>query len=175
MPQEKQTLGQAIDQILAALESLDDGARKTALMAVCAHLSIELPGKVPEPRVTEPTAPVSASAQNPATQPSAPRIDIRSLKETKKPASVQQMACLVAYYLKELAPDDERKDSIGSSELEKYFKQAGFKLPKRLAQVLPDAKSAGYFDSANRGEYKLNAVGHNLVVHNLPPGGAGGQ
>jgi hypothetical protein len=37
-----------------------------------------------------------------------------------------------------------------------------------MAQVLPDAKGSGYFDSAARGEYKLNAVGYNLIAHSLP-------
>ncbi len=78
------------------------------------------------------------------------------------------MACLVAFYLKELAPDGERKDTISSADLDKYFKQAQFKLPERIAQVLPDAKASGYFDSAARGEYKLNAVGYNLIAHSLP-------
>ena len=78
------------------------------------------------------------------------------------------MACLVAYYLDSLAPVGERKAAITSVDVEKYFKQGGFRLPKRINQVLVDAKSAGYFDSAARGSYKLNPVGHNLVVHTLP-------
>ncbi len=78
------------------------------------------------------------------------------------------MACVVAYYLTELASADERKDSVSTQDLEKYFKQAGFKLPQKMEQVLPDAKRSGYFETAGRGEYKLNAVGYNLVAHNLP-------
>jgi len=42
MAQEKQTLGQAIDQVVQALEPLDESARKTALIAVCAHLQINV-------------------------------------------------------------------------------------------------------------------------------------
>ena len=78
------------------------------------------------------------------------------------------MACVVAYYLQELAADGERKETISTQDLEKYFKQAGFKLPKVLEQVLSDAKASGYFESAGRGEYRLNAVGYNLVAHSLP-------
>jgi len=84
------------------------------------------------------------------------------------------MACLVAYYLQEHAPDAERKQAITTADIDKYFKQAGFKLPQRSPQLLPDTKSAGYFDSVGRGEYKLNAVGYNLVVHNLPAKSAAG-
>ena len=78
------------------------------------------------------------------------------------------MACLVAYYLQELAPKNDRKQKISALDAEKYFKQASFKLPKRLDQLLVNAKASGYFESAGRGEYKLNAVGYNLVVHGLP-------
>lgn len=176
MAQEKPTLGRAIDQILDALDPLDEGARKTALSAVCAHLNIALHGPASTTAIPPLTSPTPQALPVPAVpvivNASPPVTDIRTLKEAKKPSSVQQMACVVAYYLKELSPADERKDSIGASELEKYFKQANFKLPKHLRQVLPDAKSAGYFDSASRGEYKLNAVGHNLVVHTLPASNA---
>ena len=78
------------------------------------------------------------------------------------------MACVVAYYLQAVAPITERKQEISTPDLEKYFKQAGYPLPKKLGQVLIDAKAAGYFDATDRGAYKLNAVGYNLVVHSLP-------
>jgi hypothetical protein len=176
MPQEKQTLGQAIDQIMTALEPLDVSTRKTALIAVCTQLSVDLPSKSPAVQSLGALSPATmtavATTDAGVSQTVHPQVDIRSLKESKKPATAQQMACIVAYYLKELVPTAERKESINASDLEILFKQARFKLPKRIAQVLPDAKSAGYFDSAGRGEYKLNAVGHNLVVHNLPSGSA---
>ena len=81
------------------------------------------------------------------------------------------MACIVAYYLASMAQPSERKSAITKSDLDKYFKQAGQKLPKRIEQVLIDAKAAGYLDSAGRGKYILNPVGHNLVVHTLPKTG----
>lgn len=170
MAHEKQSLGQAIDQVIQALEPLDEGTRKTALGAVCAHLGIKIaePTPVMHSQVAGgpiPQKTVLAPSTNP---PQTTHVDIRSLKAEKKPTSAAQMACLVAYYLQEHAPDSERKQAITTADIDKYFKQAGFKLPQRSQQLLPDAKAAGYFDSAARGEYKLNAVGYNLVVHNLP-------
>ena len=172
MAHDKQTLGQAIDQIIQALDLLDESARKTALLAVCAHLGIKIGDASAAVRAQSgaPFLPLEPAAMPPS-PPAAPRshVDIRSLKDEKKPASAKQMACLVAYYLQEHAPETERKQAIATADIEKYFKQAGFKLPQRSQQLLPDAKSSGYFDSTSRGEYKLNAVGYNLVVHNLPP------
>lgn len=176
MADQKPTLGQAIDQVIAALEPLDAGARATVVATACSHLKI-LPYAAQALPLGSPLREdiPAATARHPASTPTIHRSlppqanDIRSFRNEKRPRSAKEMACVVAFYLKELAADGERKDSISTSDLDKYFKQAQFKLPQRMAQLLPDAKGSGYFDSAARGEYKLNAVGYNLVAHNLPP------
>jgi hypothetical protein len=78
------------------------------------------------------------------------------------------MAAVVAYYLSELAPPGERTETIGTAEVQKYFKQAGYPLPKVPRVTLANAAQAGYFDSAGTGQFRLNPVGYNLVVHSLP-------
>ena len=171
MPEKKKTLGQAIDQIIDALNSLELDARKTAIEAACSHLGIKSDDYQAIPSTLHSASPSSQASlpQTKSTMPLSPTIDIRTLKEQKQPKSAQQMACVVAYYLQELAPESDRKISVTAGDLEKYFKQASFKLPKSLTQVLVDGKIAGYFESSQaRGEYKLNAVGYNLVAHNLP-------
>jgi hypothetical protein len=112
-----------------------------------------------------PTAPVHTSAHRTG-------VDIRALKDEKKPNSARQMACLVAFYLQEQAPEGESKATVTTADLEKYFKQASFKLPDRMEAVLSDAKRAGYFETAARGAYKLTRVGYNLVAHSMPAKGA---
>lgn len=172
MAETKVTLGQAIDQIVEALEGLDQNARLTAISAACKHLKLDR-------ALGDQDGDGSADAQDEGdhsdetakfrtANQSVKQVDIRSLKAEKNPDSAKQMACLVAYYLQELAPKNERKNAISTQDIEKYFKQANFKLPKKLEQVLVDAKRSGYFESAARGEYKLNAVGYNLVAHSLP-------
>jgi hypothetical protein len=94
-------------------------------------------------------------------------VSIRDLKETKRPNSSNQMAALVAFYLSEV---ERSQDWISSDEIKKYFKQAGFALPEKISQTLPNATAAGYFDSIGEGRYRLNPVGYNLVVHALPRG-----
>lgn len=42
MSDTKLTLGQAIDQIISALEALDQDARNTAISAACAHLNLKM-------------------------------------------------------------------------------------------------------------------------------------
>ena len=93
--------------------------------------------------------------------------DIRSLKEAKAPATANEMAALVAYYVSELAPPGDRKNEITRADIERYFKSAGFKLPANASFTLVNAKNAGYLDSAGSGQFKLNPVGYNLVVHRM--------
>lgn len=171
MTEKELTLGQAIDQIIGALESLEQSARQTAINAACSHLELSSSDAATSHTVTATNVHEKQPQQvvQPPVSSAAPPTDIRSLKEQKNPSSASQMACVVAYYLQELAPENERKSTVTAEDLEKYFKQAKFKLPKTISQLLPDSKAAGYFDSApGKGEYLLNAVGYNLVAHNLP-------
>ncbi len=100
-------------------------------------------------------------------------MDIRTFKELKSPSSARQMACVVAYYLAEIAASDEHKEVVTVADIEKYFKQGRFALPSKVEQLLIDCRGAGYFDTPARGEYKLTRVGHNLVAHQLPAKGKG--
>ncbi len=164
----KKTLGQAIDEIIAALEGLDEPARATAVRAAIEHLGLSAlappgSGQADTPAPQPPAEPTTHTATAP------PAIqDIRSFKAQKAPASAIEMACVVAYFMESLAAPGERKADVSTADLKKYFKQGGYPLQKRMPQLLVSAKGAGYFDSAGHGKYKLNPVGHNLVAHKLP-------
>lgn len=169
MTEDKMTLGQAIDQVEKALASFESPDQRTILTAVCSHLKIGLPTASGSPAPTAVPAgatvtPVPAAAKSEFD----PGVDIKTLKIQKQPSSAKQMACVVAYYLAELAPEKERKGTVTVADLEKYFKQASFPLNKKMEQLLIDGKRSGYFESETRGEYALNRVGHNLVVHQMP-------
>lgn len=99
--------------------------------------------------------------------PPEPR-DIRELREQKQPRTANEMAAVVAYYLSRLAPEELRRDFITAGDVKKYFEQARFLQPGDALQTLINAKNAGYFDSLERGKYRLNPVGFNLVTHGLP-------
>ena len=117
----KITLGQAIDQVITALEALDEDARVTAVAAACAHLNLKM---LPESGVVPPALQPGHMQMETAHHADArhgKRADIRSLKEEKDPGSAKQMACLVAYYLQEAAPEGERKVAISSQDIDKYF------------------------------------------------------
>ena len=157
------TVGQAIDALINALKDIPTRDQLVAIRAACLSLDLEFtpPSGNKKPSGSSTYDDVSRNPAGPATVPQ----DIRNIKEQKKPSSAGEMACLVAHYLQTSAPADEQKMDIGADDLDKYFRQAGYPLPKAMSQVLPDAKSAGYFDSVGHGRYKLNPVGYNLIVH----------
>ncbi len=169
MSEKKLTIGQSIDKIIEALESIDEGMRQTAINAACTHLGLTNITQTVQTKVTPDNSNSQTTTTHIHTHNQGKIVDIRSFKEQKDPKSAIQMACVVAYYLQELAPGTEKKNTVTAADLSTYFKQANFKLPKAISQVLPDARVAGYFESApGKGEYSLNAVGYNLVAHNLP-------
>lgn len=174
MAEKSKTIGQAIDQILEALEGLEPAARTTVLNTVASHLGLAKSGSPAFPGASS-TLPNQSPAAPPTAPPATPNassqptvVDIRTFRHQKKPESANQMACVVAFYLQEMAPEDQRSETLKTTDLEKYFKQAGYPLPQDVSQVLRDCKRAGYFESVSRGAYKLNAVGYNLVAHKLP-------
>lgn len=169
MVQTKKTLGEAIDAIVNALTGLDEPSRPIAIKAACEKFNISL-GSV-QSSAPKPTIPVTSGSTPSVLSPDIPTdavTDIKTLKDSKNPSNDLEMVCLVAYYLKNFAPTDERKLEIQSEDIEKYFVQAQYPLPKVPKQALLNAKAAGYLDSTGRGKYKLNPVGHNLIAHSLP-------
>jgi len=164
---------EAIKAVLHALEPLSGDVRASVLGYVLQRLQIVL---TPSTQTSTSGASTAAYATRGAAeaggeQPTSP-VHIKVLKEKKKPRSANEMAALVAYYLANAAPKTERKDRITAKDIETYFKIAEFPLTKTQF-TLPNAKAAGYLDAVGNGEYKLNAVGHNLVVHSMPRGADG--
>lgn len=160
----------AIKTITEVLVPLDAESRKRALQYAIDHLGISLRTGISQPAGVSSARGQDDSLSRVVTLQSVPAsvVDIRTLAAQKQPSSAIEMATLVAYYLKHQAPDGERRDEITKADVEKYFVQAGFPLPTQTQFTLPNAKNAGYLETAGHGKYKLNSVGHNLIAHNMP-------
>jgi hypothetical protein len=159
----------AIQQVIAALSDLESEARARVINYVFQRLGISSPAVIVEAGASGATPPHGTEAA--ATVPKAGRLqaDIRTFGGQKSPRSANERVAVVGYYLSEMAPAGERKAEISAADITKYFKQAGFPLPRAARMTLVNAKNAGYLDvGAERGTYKLNPVGHNLVAHSLP-------
>lgn len=162
----KTSIGKALDAMVEALKTLDESERITVVKAVCEHLNIPFL----KAAHTDQAGIEETTTSLPETAPGSTKkiTDIRTLKETKSPRNDIEMICVMGHYLEKHAPENEMKSTIQARDIKKYFDQANFPLPKVPAQALINTKKAGYLDSAGRGKYKLNPVGHNLVVHTLP-------
>ena len=58
----------------------------------------------------------------------------------KQPRSAIEMAAIVTYYLANMAPKADRKESVGTADLDIYFKIAEFKLPAQQKFTLVNAR-----------------------------------
>lgn len=163
---------EAIRALLTALEPLSAKARRSALAYVTRRLEIEIDLSDSETSAASADSAKSGStaADNDATGKS-DATHIKTLKDSKRPRSVSEMAAVVAYYLSHVAPKAERKEAITTEDIETWFKIADFKLPEQPRYTLPNAKKAGYLKQVGAGQYALNPVGYNLVVHSLPRDG----
>jgi hypothetical protein len=162
---------EAIKAVLHALEPLTAEVRASVLDYVMKRLQIVLAPIQHGQNSDISVRGIQAMRPTPeaVTEQQSRPLHIKDFKEKKNPRSATEMAALVAYYLANHAPEKDRKEAINTKDVETYFKIAEYPLGK-LQFTLPNAKNAGYFDTAGSGRYKLNAVGHNLVVHSMPRG-----
>lgn len=153
---------EAIKIVLNALDPLDEEIRSNVLEYVLKKLKLDFgqfsntnQGALPD------------TGAEPIGEPEA-SIHIEKFKDQKQPKTDMEMAVLVAYYLQHLAPQGESKLVITTDDLDTYLKIANYPIPTSIKQLLKNTKNAGYLDQAAHGQYKLNAVGYNLVKHNMP-------
>jgi hypothetical protein len=164
----------AIRALVEALTPLSQDSRQRAIEYALRTLDVPLPvysttsGSVPR----APEVVTEHEDQRRPVPVQKAGVDIRTLANEKQPRSAMEMAAVVAYFLSELTTGDDQKDAITTEDLRKYFRQAGYPLPGAIQYTLGNAASAGFFESAGRGLYKLTSVGYNLVAHNLPAGDA---
>ena len=159
----------AIRTLLTALEPLDPRATVSVLDYVIRRLGIDIKTGAGHGEPEDDTHPPPPPGEPPPPESEQKgEIHIRDLKEEKQPRSANEMAALVAYYVSHSAPKGERKKTVTTKDIETYFKISDFRLPTKPQFTLPNAKAAGYLDAVGSGEYKLNPVGYNLVVHSLP-------
>jgi len=100
-------------------------------------------------------------------EPVGPLPNARDYFEDRAPTNNREATAVAAHYLREIAPNDERSDTITKDQLLSVFREARWQLPPRPEQLLVDSATAGYLKRVARGKYELTNVGHNLVVHTL--------
>lgn len=156
--------------VVDKLASLSRDRQERILRWVSESLGMVLSG-APPAGTAFPTQPISTAPAS-GTVASGTARDIKSFIAGKSPKSDNQFASAVAYYYRFDAPPAVRRDAIDGDLLQEAARQAGWHRFKRPSDTLNNALKAGYLDSAERGTFKLNNVGENLVAMAMPSGSA---
>jgi hypothetical protein len=93
---------------------------------------------------------------------------LRAFVDAKDPKADVHFVAVVAYYYQFEARDGERKASITATDLQEACRLASRKRFKDPSVALQNAFKVGYLDKVERGNYRLNSVGENLVAMALP-------
>jgi hypothetical protein len=138
---------EAVGLITEILEDFPDDERERIIRWARERLGMSAPGNPRAPQqhpIVEGTTKVLVEPQ-----------DIRSLVEQKNPKNDSQLAAVVAYYHQLVAPESQRKDSVGADDIVEACRAAGRARPQRPAQTVVNAFHDGLLDRADRGRYRL--------------------
>jgi len=98
--------------------------------------------------------------------------DIRSFLQQKGPSSDAQFAAAVAYFHIFEVPDAAKKQEITASDLQEAARLSGHDRFHKPIVTLHNAVKRGYLDKGrDRGSFRINTVGENLVAMAMPGGG----
>jgi hypothetical protein len=159
---------EAVRILVSTLEAFDPRDRERIIRWAREKLGMTAPGASSD--VTASAAVAGVSPGSSASSPSTAQRDIRTFVAQKQPKSDLQFAATIAYYYQFEAPPQERKDAISKEDLVEACRKVDRKRPAAPSQVLVNAYHAGLFDRGDRGVYRLNSVGENLVAMVLPDG-----
>jgi hypothetical protein len=155
---------EAVRTIISALQSFEAAEQERIIRWVREKLGL---GTGIGQGSSESTSPVSPTTVAPRTLPTG-QTDLRGFVGQKRPASDIHFAATVAYYYRFEAPESERKDAIGPNDLLDACRIAGRGRMQNPGQTLRNAHRDGLLDRADRGTFRINTVGENLVAMALP-------
>jgi hypothetical protein len=162
----------AAEEIKGILAGRDKTEQERIMRWVAESLSLSHFPNTPSPAVrgtvNPPESAIIASAHTSRTGSVSTSKNIKSFVDEKKPKNDLQFAAIVAYYHRFEAPDAARKETIGSEDLQDAARLAGRSRFTNPSSTLNNAVKQGYLDRGERGQYRLNPVGENLVAMALP-------
>ena len=160
---------EATREIVNILETFDSRDRERIIRWAMEKLGDSIPG-ISSGTATPTTQENVTTSENNTSGVSSSFMDIKSFVNSKDPKNDTQLATTIAYYYAFKASDNNRKDSIGASDFLDAIRLLNRKRPSsKPLQVLSNAKNLGYLDpTGERGQFKINSVGENLVAMVLP-------
>lgn len=164
----------AVRQIVSTLEDFAEDDRERILRWAREKLGmagVNASGSLAG--VSSPSAATVAQVYTPPPPSTAATFDIKSFITQKDPKNDTQLAAAVAYYYQFHAPAADHKDAISKEDLVDACRKADRRRPVRPAQTLVNAFADGVLDKVDRGRYRINSVGENLVAMVLPAASEG--
>jgi hypothetical protein len=155
----------AAKAIYEKLKDVPQERQEKILRWVCESLGIALPTRYIEK--PGPPSSIDQLPESPSETEQQP-IDIKSFITSKKPRNDMQFAAAVAYYYRFVAKPDERLETINAEGLQNASRQARGGALHNPKATLNNAVASGFLDRAERGSFRLNTVGENLVAMTLP-------
>lgn len=168
MPDPKDDLA-AVRTIAQALEGFDPKEQERIIRWVREKVGLTVPPPAPS---TLPTGSVVTLSPTPIPVTSAS--DLKSFILVKKPKNDVQFAATVAYYYRFVAPSDQRKDEIMSTDLQEACRLVGRERFSVPGQTLRNAHTVGLLNKGGEaGSFTINSVGENLIDVTLPGDNSG--
>lgn len=100
--------------------------------------------------------------------------DLKTFVGEKRPKNDVQFAATVAFYYRFVAPSDQRKEAITSTDLQEASRLVGRERFTVPGQTLRNAHTLGLLNKGSEsGAFAINSVGENLVDVTLPGDNAG--
>lgn len=96
---------------------------------------------------------------HPAGKPSA-----KAFAESKAPSNARQKCVVAVYYLRETIGVPE----ISTDHVFTFFKAVGWPVPADLANMLQQAGTSGWLQTADSQNILITPIGGNLIEHELP-------
>jgi hypothetical protein len=106
--------------------------------------------------------------KRPGRQPSSGQSGLKAFVAAKRPKSDAELTAVVAYYLRHVAPRQERTPVLRTEDLVSACAAVGWKRPPVPGQTLRNARSAGMLVSAKPGAFSISPAGVKLVTQTLP-------
>jgi hypothetical protein len=167
MPDPKDDLA-AVRTIAEALAGFDAKEQERILRWVREKIGLAVASQPS----TLPTGSVVTLTSSPI--PATGLTDLKSFVGEKKPKSDVQFAATVAYYYRFVAPSDQRKEEITSTDLQEACRLVGRERFTVPGQTLRNAHNLGLLNKGSEaGLYAINSVGENLVDVALPEDSSG--
>jgi len=156
---------QAVRTIVEALEGFEKSEQERIIRWAREKVGLDQP--LAAPLSPSPAYPPSEGAPVVSTAAGT----IKDFIEKKNPVKDIHFAAAVAYYYQFELPVGSRKDSIGSDDLQEACRLSNRKRFTGAITVLHNAEKAGLLDKLGGGQFKINAVGENLVAMGMPAAG----